>query len=209
VSEPRFCTAEGPLEAPPAAVDAAAAEQAPGAAGESTPGEGEPELLCIGCEQPLVRRTLEREGREREVLVCSGCGREHALSRLGRLFLVERLEYGCCLCPGCRRPQILVNAADRLVCPVSGIEHIQTGPEGRVALAGGARWGLCTCCSPRRPLEFRDGRFFCQAKPDIEYVRLGSSERLVQRRKDAERRDEVRKRLMEGTLDLGGGGLPV
>ena len=134
------------------------------------------------------------------------------LNRKGQQYLVERLEHGTCLCPECVVKHILVLSAERkLVCAVTGKEHAFFSRTKRIALATPdvVPFGFCQCCSPRQPLEMRehDRRIFCHRKPDKEYVRVGDSERFVQARQGQV--GDIRDRLLDGTLEIGGNGLPV
>lgn len=162
---------------------------------------------CIVCEAPLEALEVDEDGRVREILRCSVCRQEHVLSPSGRLFLIDRLEYGCCLC--CRAKRMLVASQNQIVCSMTGIEHAVFKRTGEVRRASDLEHGFCTCCSPHQPLELVDGRFLCHAKPDIEYVRVGDTNQCVRKTSNHDGPDDPRQRLLDGTLDLGGDGLPV
>lgn len=92
---------------------------------------------------------------EREELRCPGCDAEYVLSAAGKLFPADRVPFGLCLCPACRRKQPLVRRADSetLVCPVSGEVHIRPFDHPRqLRRLADLPLGACACCAEPQPL---------------------------------------------------------
>lgn len=184
---------------------------------QEAPPQEEKKNLCIFCEGELSWQEVKEGDRKRDVLKCGKCEKEHLLSANGRIFSIERLEYGSCKCPECSKKQILIIRGDKAVCSKTGKEHAvykRGGKITKITLATEVEFGFCKCCIPHQPLVFKNGKFSCHAKPDVKYRRIGASndfERCVpgERRYGTGTGDDPRRHLLEGDLSLGGGGLPV
>jgi HEAT repeat protein len=108
------------------------------------------QLLCA-CGGGL--RFVEREAREE--LRCPACDAEYVLTAAGKLYLADRVPFGLCLCPGCRRKQPLVRRADSetLVCPISGEVHVRPFDHPRqLRRLADLPLGACACCAEPQPL---------------------------------------------------------
>lgn len=111
------------------------------------------------------------------VWLCTGrCGARWLEALPGQLVDLAALPYGICRC--CERPQALVRVEQRLICPVSGSDHLLL-PDGAHLLDQAAPNGLCSCCAPPAPLIWHAGVLICQAKPGNHYQRVGEQVRPI------------------------------
>lgn len=108
----------------------------------------------------------------REELRCKECDKEYLQTKDRSYSVAEEFVGQLCVCPSCPRKQVLTKMSDgTYICPASGDLYAPRFDNQELLRIKSMKHGACTCCSPRQPLEEKNGRFVCiQTKRSPEEV---------------------------------------
>ncbi|MCC6746535.1 MAG: HEAT repeat domain-containing protein [Deltaproteobacteria bacterium] len=161
--------------------------------------------LLLRCTCAAHLRWVERN--DREELRCPSCDAEYAMAPSGKVFAADRTPFGLCLCPTCRRKQVLVRRpeGETLVCPVSAEVHVRPFDHPRqLRRLAELPLGACHCCVEPQPLVRQNDRVVCYRTRE-EHVAAARGF-LLARGQVPPDVSSINQALLDGTLGIGESG---